>query len=569
MYRWLIYTIAIMFFTLSCKDEETPPSGVVASFQFTPDATDFLKVQFTNFSQNAASLSWNFGDASALSSEENPLHTFAAEGTFTVELTATGSDGVTSKKSEVVTITNPNLELKKLTGTTTKSWKLLRDVSTGVYPFQVGPADRSTVWYALGLGNEVSERPCALNDEWVFNIDESFEYKTNGDVWAEGGVWSGEVGAPGCVSDDASNFVNVDGADISGWNNSVNDFEYDVTEKKLTVFGGFLGLAKVGTDAEFKTPQTSVQYNVIRLVDAAVDTLVVETSLATAGGYWRFVLVHYDNAADEPAIPGAKPVAGYSYSISGKSVTFTNTSSGVGTITYAWDFGDGSSSTDASPVHTYATDGLYSVTLTATNENGNNSSIQSVSISSIVLTEALINGGGTKSWRLKTGASGYGVGPSRGSGEWWPGGNDANLLDRPCIYNDDFTFKTGGIYEYNANIDVFVEGYWASAASGCQNEANVTGGATIWTSGNHTYSFVPATGGNNPKITVAGLGAFIALPKAYNGGEYGAPPTTDAPVTYEVLSYTDDGTTQTMQIAVDISAGSVGGAWWSFILISQ
>lgn len=45
--------------------------------------------------------------------------------------------------------------------------------------------------------------------------------------------------------------------------------------------------------------------------------------------------------------------------------TFTNTS--VGATTYAWDFGDGNTSTTTSPVHEYDAAGTYTVTLTATN----------------------------------------------------------------------------------------------------------------------------------------------------------------------------------------------------------
>ncbi|MGB9724421.1 MAG: PKD domain-containing protein [Chloroflexia bacterium] len=44
-------------------------------------------------------------------------------------------------------------------------------------------------------------------------------------------------------------------------------------------------------------------------------------------------------------------------------VTFTNTTSG-GT-SFLWDFGDGTTSTETNPVHTYASGGFYTVTLTA------------------------------------------------------------------------------------------------------------------------------------------------------------------------------------------------------------
>ncbi|MDZ4668210.1 MAG: PKD domain-containing protein [bacterium] len=45
-------------------------------------------------------------------------------------------------------------------------------------------------------------------------------------------------------------------------------------------------------------------------------------------------------------------------------VTFTNTSTNA--TTYSWNFGDGNNSTSANPTHTYAANGVYNVTLTAT-----------------------------------------------------------------------------------------------------------------------------------------------------------------------------------------------------------
>src|SRR4029077_9761222 len=44
---------------------------------------------------------------------------------------------------------------------------------------------------------------------------------------------------------------------------------------------------------------------------------------------------------------------------------------GGGPITYNWDFGDGSSSNDQNPNHTYAKVGEYTATLTVTNQKGN------------------------------------------------------------------------------------------------------------------------------------------------------------------------------------------------------
>ena len=61
----------------------------------------------------------------------------------------------------------------------------------------------------------------------------------------------------------------------------------------------------------------------------------------------------------------------------GTSTTFTSTSTaGVsGAVTYVWSFGDGSSSTVASPTHTYTTPGFYNVTLIVTNSEGCSSTL--------------------------------------------------------------------------------------------------------------------------------------------------------------------------------------------------
>ena len=88
------------------------------------------------------------------------------------------------------------------------------------------------------------------------------------------------------------------------------------------------------------------------------------------------------------------------------TISFTNTSSGDG-LTYLWNFGDGQTSSQPNPSHTFQA-GVWEVTLTVTNDNGDD---QSSAV--IVATESLNgngNGGGNGSGNGNGGPNGNGNG---------------------------------------------------------------------------------------------------------------------------------------------------------------
>ncbi|HSW67741.1 MAG TPA: PKD domain-containing protein, partial [Bacteroidales bacterium] len=116
--------LAIATLIGSCRRDDPEPE-VIASFTFVVDTVDFMKVTFTNESQNFSTLEWNFGDGSPVSAVENPVHTYAEFGTYTVRLTATSLEGTTTDFFEAtVVIADPDVELTKLVGETSKTWKL-------------------------------------------------------------------------------------------------------------------------------------------------------------------------------------------------------------------------------------------------------------------------------------------------------------------------------------------------------------------------------------------------------------------------------------------------------------
>ena len=72
----------------------------------------FFTFQFTNNSQNGTSYLWDFGDGST-STEENPVHVYTSEDTYTVTLTVTNSCG-TDEMTMTVTSSSVGLEYNDL-----------------------------------------------------------------------------------------------------------------------------------------------------------------------------------------------------------------------------------------------------------------------------------------------------------------------------------------------------------------------------------------------------------------------------------------------------------------------
>ena len=168
--------IASIMMISSCKDDEpVVVEDPIASFQFENDPDNYLEVTFTNFSQNYETVSWDFGDGNT-SVEENPVHTYEAAGDYEVTLTATNSAGVSVPKTETVSIVDPLAAQRSLIGENGKTWYLLADNSTGVNTFEVGPNNRSQVWWSLGAVDAVCVRSCIMDDTWTFNTDGTFTY---------------------------------------------------------------------------------------------------------------------------------------------------------------------------------------------------------------------------------------------------------------------------------------------------------------------------------------------------------------------------------------------------------
>lgn len=100
-------TLCVALVMGSCKKDDGG-SGLKAVFSYVADG---YKVNFTNFSSNAKTYSWDFGDGTVdTSGSKSPQHIFTAKGDFLVTLTASDGAG-TSSFTDTVTIIGPNIKI--------------------------------------------------------------------------------------------------------------------------------------------------------------------------------------------------------------------------------------------------------------------------------------------------------------------------------------------------------------------------------------------------------------------------------------------------------------------------
>lgn len=123
------------------------------------------------------------------------------------------------------------------------------------------------------------------------------------------------------------------------------------------------------------TPSTSIEANPV-------------VSYPSIGAYEVSLAVSNSSGSDTKTIPDyivvsdTEPTASYDMFQVFNTINFTNTSSGG--VTYFWDFGDGNTSEEESPSHTYdEIDATYEVKLITNNGCGSDESIQMIVATSI------------------------------------------------------------------------------------------------------------------------------------------------------------------------------------------
>lgn len=80
-------------------------------------------------------------------------------------------------------------------------------------------------------------------------------------------------------------------------------------------------------------------------------------------------------------------IADFSYAQNGSKISITNTSQNA--LEYQWNFGDGNTSSEQNPLHDYAIDGIYTITLIASSSCGRDTMTIEVNVSTVGISKSL------------------------------------------------------------------------------------------------------------------------------------------------------------------------------------
>lgn len=270
--------------------------------------------------------------------------------------------------------------------------------------------------------------------------------------------------------------------------------------------------------------------------------------------------------ACEPSIEdkidiGLPPIADFSIEfIDANNVKLTNTTADDNFIA-SWDLGNSVVESGNVVEASFPNMGEYFVTLSVFGKGGSGNITKAITITEDAAGACtgvmeFITNCGTKTWKLNPAEGALWVGPDANT-MWWQ--NSANdVLDRPCDWNDEFTFTSDGVYTYVSNGDFWGEPYSGITPESCQPISALPSDRAAWGDGTHAFEVIPGT---IPKLKVTGDGAFIALRKAANGMEVTLPISE---VIYDVIRWETVNGKDILELEINYGIGI-----WRFTLASQ
>jgi PKD repeat protein len=392
--------------------------NLVVSADFSAATTSYCtapaSVSFTNASANGQTWNWDFGDGST-STDQNPTHSYTNPGVYTVVLTAgagvCGSDAETKTSYITVGSTPPSTigagrcgagsVTLTASGSGTLNWY---DAATGGNLVNTGtsyitPSLSSTTTYYV-----VNSAAAATQNVGKTDITGGGGNSTLTGRWLVFDCY-----AP-CTLVSAKVYASTTGNRTFELRNSagtpITETTVNITTANTLVTVPLNFAIPVGTDMQIGLKSTSANSNLYRNTGGVSYPYTypgyISITTSNAGTnpesyyYYLYDWVVQPQACTSAATPvtasifAAAPVANFTYTNASYTVNFNNTSTNGSS--YYWDFGDGTTSTQQTPSHTYSSNLVYNVMLITTNNCTSDTAYASVNLTTVSVSE-LANGG--------------------------------------------------------------------------------------------------------------------------------------------------------------------------------
>jgi|UPI0008355416 PKD repeat protein len=338
-----------------------PNEAPVAMATADPDTgTAPLQVAFTGSGSTddvgVVSYAWDFIDGGT-STETDPTYTFTTPGTYEVTLTVTDAGGLTSMDTVTIQVTEP--------GSNEAPVAVISANPT------MGQAPLPVIFNGAGSTDDVG----IVTYFWDFKDGTTSNEINPVTTFETAGIYNVEL----TVTDEEglidTNMVTIEVTEPSGNEapiaiasatpmNGDAPLEVSFTGSNSTDDVGVVGYAW-----DFNDGASSAEADPTYTFDA-VGTYQVTLTVTDAEGLMDSATLTIEVTGNEA--PVAVVTATPEFGDAPLEVEFTGSAStdDVGVVSYAWDFGDGGTSTEADPTHTFETAESYEVTLTVTDIEG-------------------------------------------------------------------------------------------------------------------------------------------------------------------------------------------------------
>ena len=329
--------------TITVLDRVDPPRAAIGSVP--GQIVDGQSVEFTSRSENLpTSTLWDLGDGTTASGA-SVRHAFDEPGTYRVRLEVENSAGSDSTFIDVRVLPRIDPPVSQFTQSAT-------EVTTGqIVSFTDLSLNEPTrlIW---DFGDTTGSNASTVEKSWT----EPGRYRvtlraTNDAGTNRSGIVITVVQPvdPPVASFAASPLVVATGDSVSFEDTSVNN--------------------PTNWTWDFGDSGTSNSASAVH-VYSNPGTYTVTLTVANEGG---------SSSTTQQVVVRNRPQAGFDFGVSGNRVDFTDQSSDNSTQ-WRWDFGDGNTSNERNPSHTYGRAGNFRVTLTASNDVGSTSTSRDVGV---------------------------------------------------------------------------------------------------------------------------------------------------------------------------------------------